>query len=428
MYLRSVGRLPLGLLWIPFLFAPLGSSQVSARSAVAPALAGLSSCITSSAAPLRAYPVLAIGCGDQLSFAGSYSPDGKYHSAVIPRWYKQDAAPPSSSTARPAAVPAWVDLHSREHVIQNLRPPYHATRQVKGQSRLASIRDSIITFAYGHEQLLLGPHHVVTDSTGRVILTDPVAGAVHVLDGENSFRVSTGTKHRLVKPEGIAVDADDNIYVADSEQSVVVVFDRNGNFLRDIGKLGRNETLFHVPTGIAVDRTSHRLYVLDADRQKLFILDLQGNEIKRIGRYQGNDGIIDFAYPSDIAIGENKLAILDNSGARVWVTDLDGNPQTSFSFPTPLRPAMNDALGITMDANDNIYISNGTDSNVKIYDCHGHLLGAFGRPGENFGEFKNPTGLWIDRQNRIFVADEATRRVQVFQLTAPAPEEMAAGE
>lgn len=367
------------------------------------------------------------------TYLGSYSADGKYQPMVpATHWYEPVSAPAANPavkpTARPAEVPPSINMHPLEYTIENYQPPVRGKKVLKGQSRLASMRDSIVTFAYGRELALVAPHDVISDSTGRVILTDAATGAVHVLDGDNSFRIVAGKNRRLQTPSGLAVDAADNIYVADSEQGVVVVYDRSGNFLRYIGKFGENETLFHYPTGIAIDRRTSRLYVLDTERHALFITDLEGKLIRRVGRYNTNDTVVDFNSPTAIAVGESELAIMDAAGSRLWITGLDGNPRTNFRFPTPLRQGIVDELGLAIDASDNIYISNGTGSNVQIYDRKGMPLGVFGRVGPDPGEFERPTGLWIDASNRIFVADESTRRVQVFQLSTPQKVLMAAGE
>ena len=234
--------------------------------------------------------VLATSASSQtFTYLGAYSADGKYQ-PVLPatHWYEQASTPVVNPalqpTARPAEVPPSINMHPLEYTIENYQPPVRGKKVLKGQSRLASMRDSIVTFAYGRELALVAPHHVISDSTGRVILTDSATGAVHVLDGDNSFRIVAGKNRRLQTPSGLAVDAADNIYVADSEQGVVVVYDRSGNFLRYIGKFGENETLFHYPTGIAIDRRTSRLYILDTERHALFITDLEGKLIRRVGR------------------------------------------------------------------------------------------------------------------------------------------------
>jgi len=64
-----------------------------------------------------------------------------------------------------------------------------------------------------------------------------------------------------------------------------------------------------------------------------------------------------------------------------------------------------------------------------MFDSAGHSLGTIGHVGGNVDDFQQPTGICIDGNNRLFVADEAMRRVQVFQLNSPqSPTLLAAGE
>jgi hypothetical protein len=52
---------------------------------------------------------------------------------------------------------------------------------------------------------------------------------------------------------------------------------------------------------------------------------------------------------------------------------------------------------------------------IQIFDLQGALLLAFGEEGQGAGQFWLPTGIWIDDDDRIWVADSYNRRVQVFE-------------
>jgi sugar lactone lactonase YvrE len=70
-----------------------------------------------------------------------------------------------------------------------------------------------------------------------------------------------------------------------------------------------------------------------------------------------------------------------------------------------------------VDRTGNIYVSSTRDSQIGIYRRDGRLLGSFGRPGMEIGEFNSPAGLWIDGTNRLYVGDTNNGRIQVFQLS-----------
>jgi DNA-binding beta-propeller fold protein YncE len=370
----------------------------------------------------------ALPTAERIEYLGVYSPDGKFRTkAQIDRNNVRGQASSSSSSrgwSRPREVPDFINLHPGERVEENYEPPARAAKPVKGQSLLASLRDDIVTFVYGRARILLAPHHVAVDSRGRILIVDPDARAVHVLGGGDSFRIAGGPHRRLRLPNGIAVDAADNIYIADSERGLVLVYGPDGKFLRYIGKRG-DETLFHYPTAIAIDRNSGRLFLLDSPRHLLFVLDLEGNILKRIGRrsphaigrFNGDTIPMDLDYPTEMAIGNNELVVVDSGNSRIRIMDLECKPSAQFRIPATPGPPIIDEVGLSVDLTGNIYVSTIRDSHIRIYGRDGSLLGSFGRTGTAIGEFDSPAGLWIDVTNRLYVADTNNGRVQVFQLS-----------
>jgi sugar lactone lactonase YvrE len=360
----------------------------------------------------------------QITFAGSYTADGRYISAAqMNRWHQVMIENASSGT-RPAEVPTFVNLHPREESIENFQPPVHAQKVAKGQSAFANLRDNLITFVYGHEKLLVAPHQIAVDSHGRVIVCDPAADSVHVLDGAQSFRLLTGPNRRLIKPAGIAVDASDNIYISDSERGLVAVYDPSGRFLHYIGKLG-DESLFHEPTALAV--VGERLYVLDSERHALFIMGFDGRVVRRVGRYDHNDVHIDFEFPSAIVAGQQQLVILDAGGSRLNILDLDGNLQKQVQLAPVFRHGTFDDLGLALDSAGNFYVSNLVGGSIRVYDPSGNFIGALGTDAAQPAHFNAPTSIWIGG-SKLYVSDLGNRRIDVFQMTVPSRSDMLAAD
>jgi sugar lactone lactonase YvrE len=71
--------------------------------------------------------------------------------------------------------------------------------------------------------------------------------------------------------------------------------------------------------------------------------------------------------------------------------------------------------GIGMDSEGHLYVVDGLWGVVQVFDREGHLLYYFGSRGTRSGQFQLPAGLFIDRDDRIFVVDSYNRRVQVFR-------------
>ena len=79
--------------------------------------------------------------------------------------------------------------------------------------------------------------------------------------------------------------------------------------------------------------------------------------------------------------------------------------------------------GIGVDSEGHLYVVEAVGGMVQVFDQQGELLYYFGEGAARRGEFQLPTGLWIDRNDRVVVVDSFNRRVQVFHyygLTKPA--------
>jgi len=415
---RSVGRIPRGLLVLvlPLLSNGLGFAQSPPLATLPPRQA----CVVPSSYATRAFPVVEPRCGPRIEYLGSYSAEGKYAPpSRMERMHARNSGDDffASNIMRPKEVPPSVNLKPRERIVEDYEPPARARKPVERQSARAVLRDQIETLIYGREKALQEPTHLVTDSRGRLIVSDPAAKAIHVLDQSSPFRITGGDSRRLQSPSGVAVDADDNIYVADPARGLILVFDPEGRFLRYIGKIG-NEGMFHSPTGLAIDRGAHRIYLADTSRNVVFVLDLEGNIVARIGSCRGHESEIEFDAPTEVALSGDRLTVLDAGGTRVQAFDLAGHFLRE--FPTWVRSAGAFSRGLAVDSNGDIYVSNLDGSGVRVYDSEGRPLSSFGRPGMQLGEFLSLGGLWIDSHNRIYVADSGNRRVQVFQLSPPA--------
>ena len=375
------------------------------------------SCVVSTKGALRVFPAVDVGCGHRLTYLGTYFADGKYRADSRFSMLHESATAESEPSLRPAEVPEFVDLHPRERTVEDISPGKHTIRHAQGHSLLAEVRDDAVTFAYGRERAFLGPRYVTTDSTGRAIVSDPAAEAVHVLDRASPYRILAGNKHRLQSVGAVAVDKNNNIFVADPRAGVVVVFDANGEFFREIGKVGEDEGLFHNIEGIAIDRRRQRLYVADGSRDMLLVLNIEGKILQRVGGRRSESGVT-LDHPTAVVVKSDKVVVLDAGGSRMRVFDLRW--KLLLTIATNLAPGYATEMGLDVDMEGNIYLSNMDRTTVRIYDLLGNLQTTFGSPGARRGEFSAPAALWIDAENKLYVAEKGNRRVQVFQISEPA--------
>jgi DNA-binding beta-propeller fold protein YncE len=389
------------------------------------------------AAGVRAFPRISFGGDRQLEYIGAFSADGKFKAlSKLGKFMDSMTGPVGQPGIKPdeqlkqedaimAQVPPNVELHQNERMVEDVQPPERAVQVAKGHSSIEELRDSFVSLAYGAKRVLISPQSVTTDSQHRVIVTDTAGHGLHVLaySAGDSFQIVGGPGRRLHSPSGVAVDADDNIYVSDSERGLVLVYDAAGKFVRTIGSFGE-EGLFEHPMGIAIDGKASHLYVVDPPRHTLFILDLQGNVLARIGTSEspgmefstrtGSTAPGEFQYPESVLVHNDELIVLDST--RIHILNLQGKFLKEFKITNSADFQKGPFPGIFMDAENHIYVSDPGSGTVREYSHDGQLLGAFGRPGIRMGEFNAPTGMWADSTGRVYIVD--ARRVQIFQLSS----------
>jgi DNA-binding beta-propeller fold protein YncE len=214
------------------------------------------------------------------------------------------------------------------------------------------------------------PVYVAIDpKTGEVYVSDRPTGAVYVYNAagafEREFRPAVAIEGW--QPLGLTFDVDDNLYVTDLAASQQVLeFDPTGVLVQTFGA----EDGLQFPNGVAVDPDG-RVYVTDSNNGRLLVYEPDGSLVSKIGRGAGAGNL---GLPRGIAIDSNgRVFIVDSSGQGVLVysTLVSGEEQPEHR-------------------------------------------GFFGGHGVADGQFAFPMGVAVDARGRVYVADTANDRVQVW--------------
>lgn len=308
-------------------------------------------------------------------------------------------------------------------------PPVRATidyvrsiDSVREYSKPKSFLSKLVEWVAGPAETphLLRPYGLTQDSEGRLIVADPGQRVVHIFDFERrKYKyLSGGRRLPFRSPIGVAVDAKDNIYVTDSVQARIYVFNKKGKFLRALGD-PRRGTGFRRPTGLAIDAARRLIYLTDTLRHQVLVLDLGGALLKTIGRRGTGPG--EFNYPTALTLAGGELYVVDALNFRIQVLTPEGKFLRSFGRLGDRTGTLNRPKGIAADSGGHLYVVDALFETVQVFDREGQLLYYFGSTGTGPGEFVLPTGIYIDPRNRIFVADSYNRRVQEFRYQRVRP-------
>lgn len=169
---------------------------------------------------------------------------------------------------------------------------------------------------------------LAVDDNDRLFITDSKMHHVLVFNAKHEIEASFGGD-QLVSPAGIALDTANRFaYVVDTQQDQVLVFDADSyKLLRRIGTAGKKHTLtgpgeFSLPTNVALDGESN-VYVTDTLNNRVEIFDADGSFISEFG--SAGDGPGHFARPKGIVVDcDGHIWVADEIQSRVQVFDKDG--------------------------------------------------------------------------------------------------------
>ena len=155
---------------------------------------------------------------------------------------------------------------------------------------------------------------VAIDDDDRIFVTDGKLRRVLIMD--KNRKVVDQIKEGLIDPVGIAIDTENRLlYVVDTQADQVVVFDADTlKLVRRIGTGGKKHELttpgdFSGPAGVALDKDNN-IYVTDTMNYRVEIFDADGKFISQFGRHCDGPGC--FAHPKGIAV---------DSDGHIWVAD-----------------------------------------------------------------------------------------------------------
>lgn len=164
---------------------------------------------------------------------------------------------------------------------------------------------------HGHFQRIIG---LAIDDDDRLFVSDPALR--HVLVFDKNHKATDVITDSMAEPSELAIDTQNRLlYVSDVELDQVLVFDVDSlKLLRKIGTTGHKHELtgpgdLAKPTGVAVDKDGN-LYVCDTLNDRIEVFDADGSFIRTWGK--NGDGPGYFARPKGVTI---------DADGHVWVAD-----------------------------------------------------------------------------------------------------------
>lgn len=176
---------------------------------------------------------------------------------------------------------------------------------------------------------------------------------------------------------GVGIDSQDRVYTLTRSQHPVMVFDKDGNFIRSWG-----EDIFVRPHGAFIDKDDS-IWCTDDLNHTVHKFDNNGNLLLTIG----SPGVY-----SDTGYNGRSHKTVKRAGSPF------NRPTKAIVSPT-----------------GELYISDGYgNARIHKFTTTGEHLMSWGEPGTGPGQFILPHSIAVDKEGKVYVADRQNHRIQVF--------------
>ncbi|GAB4024554.1 NHL repeat-containing protein [Spirosoma gilvum] len=365
----------------------------------------------------------------------------------------------SATLWNPAAV--WVDANGNLFIAD------------QGNQRIRRVRtDGVIITVAGNGTLGFSgdtgpatsasfnqPAGVVVDGGGNLFIADAINQRVRKVatngiintvagNGTTDFGGDNGpaTSAALNQPAGLALDGNGNLFVADqlnnrirkiASDGTITTVAGNGeaSFSGDEGPA--TSAALNSPSGVAVDGPGN-LFIVDQGNHRIrkvstdgTIRTIAGNGTADFGGDGGPAVSASLYLPSGVAVdGAGSVFIADVVNQRIRKVSIDGTISTiagngTEGFSGDGGPAVSASLnlpfGVALDGSGNVYIADlgnrrirkvSTDGNISTIAGNGNFVFSGDGGAATAASFTGPSGLFIDGQGNVFIADQANNRIR----------------
>jgi DNA-binding beta-propeller fold protein YncE len=232
-------------------------------------------------------------------------------------------------------------------------------------------KDHVELIGHGRQANLDMIAGLALDDDDRLFVTDAKLHHVLVFNAKHQQEAAFGGE-ALVRPGGVAIDRENRfVYVADTGNDVVDVFDADSfKYLRQLGKpSGKHDQsdtgTFSLPECVAVDKDGN-VYVTDTFNDRIEIFDADGEFISTFGK--NGDGPADLERPKGIAVDcDGHIWVVDASQSRVKVFNQQGRLLIYIGGQGYYPGQFMGPWGIAIDPSNRVIVSETYPGRVQVF-------------------------------------------------------------
>jgi len=330
-------------------------------------------------------------------------------------------------------VPNWPKLPSGMYFGLKDAPPPPAEREAQAAARRARGGSEGSRGSRGSQGSMGGPTNqpgisgLAIDAQDRIYVFNRGVKPVMVFDTAGNLILSGADQEingKTINPSwqhSGGVDWEGNVYVIERDaHRIVKLSPKLDKFLLQLGttnEKGNDATHLNLPSGIAILHNGNMIVTDGYGNNRVILFDKTGKFIKQVGKGPGGPedkgtGPGEWNLPHKLAVdADEHLYIIDREGHRLEVFDKNLNY---------IREIRNDwnpwDVNISRKGTDGIgWIADHKDERVQKFQLKdGKILATWGKQGWGPGEFDWVHGIVVDSKGAVYAADTYGQRLQKF--------------
>lgn len=257
------------------------------------------------------------------------------------------------------------------------------------------------------------------------IAFDRTNSRLYGIDGESGtiMVIRSGQVEKAIRladriPVAVDLDGQGFPWVFDREESQLLKLDDEGKIILKVGASGSREGYFSKPSDIHVGRDG-LIYVADTNNDRVQLFNGDGVFVNVFNRGMGGESL-----ESPISLDQDSkgnLYLLLGSRNVVVVIAPNGEVLREFGGKLHGREKLESPVGIAVMGNEVMVLDAGTNS-VKVFTLQGDFAREFGAKGEGKGDFKKPASVAVIDDTTFLISDSRNKRIQEFStIYTPKP-------
>ena len=151
--------------------------------------------------------------------------------------------------------------------------------------------------------------------------------------------------------------------------------------------------------------------IVDHDNRCVVVLDDKLNLLKLIGQGSGNSRLVT---PYGVAVTDNVIAVSDRGSDQVKKYSLQGELLSVIGYHGDKNGQFDRPRGLAFNNNKLLYVVDGDNHRVQIFQQDDKFAFSFGNRGKNPGQFQFPIRIAIDPNNNVLVTDFDANCIHLF--------------